>query len=81
MVALFNWKDEPQTLPFPLPEASYINRLLDGRIAWPARGVFTVKDMPAHSASFAGLQAMSKSSIDFCLCLVIALVAESSDTD
>lgn len=22
--ALFNWKNEPQTLPFPLPEASYI---------------------------------------------------------
>ena len=49
-VALFNWKDEPQTLPFPLPEASYITDYWTGESLGRHEGVFTVKNMPAHSA-------------------------------
>ena len=50
MVALFNWKDEPQTLPFPLPEASYITDYWTGESLGRHEGSFTIKDMPAHSA-------------------------------
>ncbi|HXI89532.1 MAG TPA: glycoside hydrolase family 36 protein, partial [Blastocatellia bacterium] len=50
MVALFNWKDEPQTLPFSLPEASYITDYWTGESLGRHKGGFTIKDMPAHSA-------------------------------
>jgi alpha-galactosidase len=50
MVALFNWKDEPQTLPVPLPEACNITDYWTGESLGRHEGVFTAKDMPAHSA-------------------------------
>jgi alpha-galactosidase len=50
MVALFNWEDQPQTFSFRLSEASYITDYWTGESLARHEGVFTVKDLPAHSA-------------------------------
>lgn len=50
MIAVFNWKDQPQTLSFRLPEASHIADYWTGESLGRREGVFTVHDMPAHSA-------------------------------
>jgi alpha-galactosidase len=50
IVAIFNWKDEPQTLSFPLPEARYISDYWTGESHGRHEGSFTVKDVAAHSA-------------------------------
>ena len=50
MVALFNWKDQPQTLSVRLPEAGNITDYWTGESLGRHEAVFIVKDMPARSA-------------------------------
>jgi alpha-galactosidase len=50
MVAIFNWKNHPQTIRVRLPEASYITDYWSGESLGRHEGSFTVKDMPGHSA-------------------------------
>jgi alpha-galactosidase len=50
IVAIFNWEDEPQTLSFAFPEASYISDYWSGESLGRHESSFTVKDVAAHSA-------------------------------
>jgi hypothetical protein len=49
MIAIFNWKDQPQTFSVRLPEASHIADFWAGQSLGRHEGVFTVKDVPSRS--------------------------------
>ena len=49
-LALFNWQDQPLTLNVPLSGPSVITDLWTGEKLGEFTGVFTMKDMPKHSA-------------------------------
>ena len=50
MICLFNWDNAPQTLSFQLPRAGQITDYWSGEGLGRHEGVFTIKDMPPHSA-------------------------------
>jgi len=50
MVAIFNWKNHPQTVQIRLPEAAYITDYWTGESLGRQAGSFEVKNLAAHSA-------------------------------
>jgi alpha-galactosidase len=50
MIAIFNWKNQPETLSVRLPKASQIDDFWTGQSLGRHERVFIVKDMPARSA-------------------------------
>jgi alpha-galactosidase len=50
MICLFNWGEEPQSISFRLPKAGRITDYWSGADLGSHSGMFTVKDMPRHSA-------------------------------
>jgi alpha-galactosidase len=50
MVAIFNWKNHPQTVQIRLPEAAYITDYWTGESLGRQAGSFEVKDLAEHSA-------------------------------
>jgi alpha-galactosidase len=50
MVCLFNWQEQPLTISFRLPAPSRVSDYWSGEALGLHQGMFTVKDMPAHSA-------------------------------
>jgi len=49
-IAIFNWKNNLQSISIRLPEPSYITDFWSGISLGRQHGVFAIKDMPAHSA-------------------------------
>ncbi|HJQ23077.1 MAG TPA: glycoside hydrolase family 36 protein [Blastocatellia bacterium] len=50
MVCVFNWQEQPQTISFRLPAPSRISDYWSGEALGQHQGMFTIKDLPAHSA-------------------------------
>jgi len=50
MACLFNWEDGPGTVSFQLPKASNLTDFWTGENLGRREGLFTVQDMPQHSA-------------------------------
>lgn len=50
IVCLFNWESQPQTISFRLNRPSRITDYWSGEALGNHQGIFTIKDMPAHSA-------------------------------
>jgi alpha-galactosidase len=49
-IAIFNWKNNPQSFSIRLPQASYITDFWSGESLGRQQGVYEIKDMPARSA-------------------------------
>jgi alpha-galactosidase len=50
MICLLNWDNTPQTISFRLPQESQITDYWSGEALGKHKGVFSVKEMPPHSA-------------------------------
>jgi alpha-galactosidase len=50
MIAVFNWKDQPQTVSIRLPGSCHIADFWTGQSLGRHEGVFTVEDIPSRSS-------------------------------